>query len=218
MTLRLWVILAALFVSALAGASGCATDSGSGGEPTSGPIATAQTQEPTATPTPEPPVAPTPVPTTAPIVERTETLNPEPTEAPTAEPTETPTAEPTEMPTPEPTAGSTPEPVATPAAEPATTPTPKPTASPTPAPRGQVQAEKLSIVEDLSDLNSRRSQPPYRLRQFYRERCEGRCCSGEASVVAGWLTDTGPKRILRARDTGRCRGGRRLPALPAVGS
>ena len=149
MRLSLWVILAALFVSALAGASGCATDSGSSAEPTSGPAA-ARTLDLTATPTPEPPVAPTPVPTTAPIVERTDTLSPEPTEAPTAEPTETPTAEPTEMPTPEPTAGSTPEPVATPAAEPATTPTPKPTASPTPAPRGQVQAEKLSIVEDLS--------------------------------------------------------------------
>ncbi len=145
------VVVATLLVSALAGVFGCATDtdSGSSAEPTSGPAA-ARTLEPTATPTPEPPVAPTPVPTTAPIVERTETLSPEPTEAPTAEPTETPTAEPTEMPTPEPTAGSTPEPVATPAAEPATTPTPKPTASPTPAPRGQVQAEKLSIVEDLS--------------------------------------------------------------------
>ena len=84
MRLSLWVILAALFVSALAGASGCATDSGSSAEPTSGPAA-ARTLEPTATPTPEPPVAPTPVPTTAPIVERTETLSPEPTEAPTPE-------------------------------------------------------------------------------------------------------------------------------------
>ena len=142
------VILAALLVSALAGVFGCATDtdSGSSAEPTSGPAA-ARTLDLTATPTP---VAPTPVPTTAPIVERTETLSPEPTAAPTAEPTKTPTAEPTAAPTPEPTAGSTPEPVATPATEPATTPTPKPTASPTPAPRGQVQAEKLSIAEDLS--------------------------------------------------------------------
>ena len=120
MRLSLWVILAVVLGSAFAGASGCATDSGSSAEPTSGPAA-ASTLEPTATPTPEPPVAPTVEPTTAPIVEPPETLSPEPTV--------TPTVGPTEAPTPEPAAASTPE----------------PTTPPTPAPRVRVGAERLSL-------------------------------------------------------------------------
>ena len=148
MTLRLWVVLTALIVPALALVSGCTEDSGSGAEPT-------------AAPTPEPPVAPTVEPTTAPIVERTETLSPEPTVGPTVGPTEAPTPEPTVAPTtvpttapivertgtlsPEPTVTPTVGPTEAPTPEPAAASTPEPTTPPTPAPRVRVGAERLSL-------------------------------------------------------------------------
>ena len=200
MPLRQWVTLAVILVSALTGVSGCTTDSGSNAEPTAAPAS-----EETAPPIAEPTEAPTAEPTEMPTLE--------PAEAPTAEPTETPTAEPTEMPTPEPTAGSTPEPVATPATEPATTPTPKPTAPATPAPLSRAEADDRIYSYPL-DLSLPSSDCGSSIESV-----------AEDAVVVGriqWSPDGSqilvPKRILRARDTGRCRGGRRLPALPAVGS
>ena len=68
MTLRMWVVLAALFVSVLAVLSGCSGDSGSGAEPT-------------------------PEETAPPIAEPTEAPTPEPTAAPTREPAATPTSD-----------------------------------------------------------------------------------------------------------------------------
>ena len=163
MTLRMWVIVAAILASVLAAMSGCATDSGSIAEltvaltPEPAAVPTAEstetptpepaavpTAESTETPTPEPtapsPAAeptktPTPEPTTPPTTEPTETPSPKPPEMPSAEPTKkAPTAASTEAPTPEPTLAPTAEPTATPTPEPATAPTPRPTAPPTLSP------------------------------------------------------------------------------------
>ena len=93
MTLRLRVIVAVLVVSALAGVSGCTTDSGSSAEHTGGPTAeetAPSTVEPAATPTPEPTEAPTPEPTATPTAESSATLVPELATVPTPRPTTSP--------------------------------------------------------------------------------------------------------------------------------
>ena len=161
MTLRMWVIVAAILASVLAAMSGCATDSGSIAE-----LTVALTPEPAAVPTAESTETPTPEPTAAPTAESTETPTPEPTAPPAAEPTKTPTLEPTTPPTTEPTETPSPKPpemptaaptvghiveritaptlvptvaptlgpTTTPTLEPATAPTPKPTVPPTLSP------------------------------------------------------------------------------------